>query len=259
MDGLHVPAFAWLTLLFRNLIARTGWLHAAIASVLTAGAVEVIQSLTARSPSWTDFGLGLLGTLLVPWGLWLRSRCNRVAAGVVIAFPAILLTGLPILGVVAVRAALTQDLPRLGFSPERGWSAAWHPQDGTITKTVPAPSGVALRVEASAGSYRGVSFLPGSQNWSAYAKLELRIWNPGPAFSLGLRIEDQQSGKIHAQRFNGVFEIPPGRSEQSLSLDEVAKGPEDRTLDLRRIRRLALFTAENEPPRTFVLEGAFLR
>jgi hypothetical protein len=256
MDGLHVPAFAVLTILVRHLFARKSSLFAVIISILLAGGVEVIQGVTGRSPSWADFGLGVLGTLLIPWGLWLR---HRIIAGMGIALPALLFTGLPLFNMSAVRTRLTQDLPRLGFAPERGWSSAWHPHDGSLTKVLVTSSGRTLQVEVSSGSYRGVSFLPGSQDWSAYRQLDVGIWNPGTAFPLGLRIEDQQSGQAHHQRFNGIFVIPPGRSEHSLRLDEIARGPTERRLDLRRIRRLALFTGENEPARTFVLEEAILR
>lgn len=259
MDALHVPAFAVLTILVRHLFARKSSLFAVIISILLAGGVEVIQGVTGRSPSWADFGLGVLGTLLIPWGLWLRPRCPRIVTGMAIALPALLLTGLPLFNMSAVRTRLIQDLPRLGFSPERGWSSAWHPHDGSLTKVLVTSSGRTLQVEVSGGSYRGVSFLPGSQDWSVYRQLELRIWNPGTAFPLGLRIEDQQSGQAHHRRFNGAFVIPAGRSEHSLPLEEIANGPRDRPLDLRRIRRLALFTGENEPARTFILEEAILR
>lgn len=264
IDGLHVPAFAaitWVTYALLRLPKRhprARLVSASAASSVAAALVELIQVPAGRSASWADLGLGLAGVAIATAALSLHQfALKRQARNLGLAWlisAALLCQSWPVLHIVLARQGLQNQLPSLGYDQRQGWAKQWKPQNGTLL----IRESQQLRLETRSGSYGGISFWPGSQDWTGYSALELRFLNPGSPFELGLRVDDGSSGVDRKQRFNGSLEVPTGDSTHRIALERIAADPETRKLDLRSVKRMALFTLPSDPPRTFFLQGALL-
>lgn len=259
----HLPGFFLFTrcihAVLRGLRAspRHAFLAALLALVAAVGS-ELLQALVGRSASLEDVTLDAFGVALATLWPYRPARftpARRVAwfavllGGVLFAFaPAIRLE-------MAVRDALGR-LPALGDFQKPSATRVWRAQ-GATTRAV---RDGALQVDIRPGTYGGVHYLPGTQDWSPYTALALAFTNPGPALRLGVRIDDAGSARDRVWHADEIH-VPPGDSEVRIPLPRALirqSGREARPLDLTRVRRLLLFVDKTESAVHFSLRSATL-
>lgn len=228
-------------------------------AVMVAVGSELTHDLLGRSSSWGDLlfdavgiGFGLLLLVAVPRA---GTRGRWVLAGAGLGIVVVLLT--PGWRGMAVAAGHRAAFPDLANFSQRGTLALWRAQ-GNATLALDAEQ-AALKVRIGAGNFSGVSLWPAAGDWRGHSALNLVIDNPGEPFWLGIRIDDASPGSSrYDDRYNGEREIGAGRVTLRFPLAEIEQGPAERTLDLGRIRRLALFTGKEAAERRFTVVSAFL-
>lgn len=266
-DGLHLPGFALFTLAFYHLFrlfpksrGRALWGAVASATAL-ALAVEGLQSLTGRTPSWMDMrngliGIGLTAGAILSHGQWPAIRWWTVHA---VAFG----TGLALVFWPAWKEWRglqwrATAFPVLGEFRHPVELKVWRPQGEAgvelaliPTEDDPQPG---LLVKTSPGHWSGVSYSAGDADWSGFQNLTFKIFNPGEPFLLGIRVDDHGDVSRLGHRYQEGVMLQQGIDRFNIPLDEIRRGPAEREFDLAAVRRLAFFTAADETaPRAFYL------
>lgn len=258
-DLLHLPTFFLVTCFLHNLWPDSwrGWgrlgITVTVAFLLALG-TEWAQGFLGRSANWGDVAIDAAGIGL---GLcWLRTCSDReerfpvwflvLAAGVgwICLWPA--------WGTEWAEARLREQLPQLGDFSRWESRMLWRTQgNAQVEKT---RDGLGVRI--GEGRFSGVSFWSGGQDWSPYQRIVLEILNPGEAFELGVRIDDQDSQESK-RWFSTSATIATGERQIEIPLPAGKEGTP--TIDLGAVFRLALFTGLENEEREFVVKSAFLR
>jgi hypothetical protein len=103
--------------------------------------------------------------------------------------------------------------------------------------------GDALEVEFVGGPWPGVSLHEPVADWSAYRTLLIDVENPdAEKLELTVRVHDRGHFQIYSDRFNRHFELAAGeRRMLRIDLEDVARAPKGRRMDMRQISNIALF------------------
>jgi hypothetical protein len=254
---LHLPGFFLLTrFLFRIFAGR---ILPSVGLALATGIVsEVLQSYIGRSASLHDVildGFGILLALAWPGqpGRWPASRVPGASlillAGITFAF-------FPALTQSLAERTARAHLPEIGpFSGTTG-QKLWWPQ-GRAVAEVDAGTG-ALRVRIEPGTFGGVHFRSGGQDWSSYSEVVFSVSNPGAPLRLGVRIDDAQSSADRVW-LSDEIRLDNGISEARIPLTGALAPDDRRRIDLTQIVRLVLFVDKTEIPVEFSLQSAVLR
>lgn len=248
----HVPLFAIVTFLLRFLqlsskLRRKSLFLSGIAAALLAVLSEIVQSLTGRTLAAGDLGADLCGILLA-FAFLVGGSGGRV----VIVRLVLLLAGGGML-VLAARP-LAEGLQRakakraafpvlvdLGFQ-----NGLWQAQGKTRLEVLDFGGGKGLEIRMPGGSYEGLRYaVPNGVDTSGYSGLSIETSNPGEAFELGVRMDDDRG-----RRRNGSVMVPQGRSDLRVKW-AVGRGEGG-------LVRLVLFTGADQPPRSFRLLDARL-
>jgi hypothetical protein len=113
-----------------------------------------------------------------------------------------------------------------------------------------------LAVRTGDGAWPGVIYTAGGLDWEPYDALQWEIYNPADPFRLAIRIDDTMEPD-RGGSFNRSMTVEPGWNHFEVPTDDIRRGPETRTLDLGRIRRLYIY-AEGDRRRLFFLDGVRL-
>ena len=262
-DLLHLPAFYALTRSLRLLVGVAGdsrgrHLLAVGLAILFAFGSEIAQASVGRSSSVHDlvldaFGiaLGAIAPVRSPgWSLLRKAGfALLLLSGVAFAF------GPALLSERAERRA-KERLPVIGAFEDRDSLRLWRSQGPAVATSDPSKGG--LLVSLRPGSFGGVRFSPGEQDWSGYSELWLRVSNPGPSLSLGIRIDDRLSSKDRVW-YTSSATVAEGDSEIVIPLGKGAAKRGGRALDLSQTARLVLFVEKVEKPVEFSIISAGLR
>jgi hypothetical protein len=94
----------------------------------------------------------------------------------------------------------------------------------------------------SGNTWPGVVIEEPYANWSGYRTLAVEVANPNASdLTLQLTVHDREYDGRPEDRFDRVFVVPPHqRLVVRASLDEIARGPRERTMDLQRLWRIAI-------------------
>ena len=133
------------------------------------------------------------------------------------------------------------------------WSRAFLSADSCSVEVVLPPSrwtspsaSRVLRVDYQALPYTGIIAQDIYPHWAGYRILHFDIYSESAqAQRLLLRIDDTKYNKRSDDRFNLEIDVNPGENEFKIPLDEIARGPENRMLDLSSIKRIVLFSASH--------------
>jgi hypothetical protein len=263
-DAGHAPLFGLVAIAVLQLARRAGRLRPyvlALAVTLAAGAAtELIQLLGPREASLRDFAWDALGAgifLLVAFAIRERNSRGRVLALVVAVLLAIV--------ALAPLAATAWDYVQrnAAFPHLCGFDAAWErrfvvTQDAELTITAPPGgwvrdgSGKAGRLTFLPAPYPGLAIDEPHPDWTGYDSLVVDLYSelPQPK-NIALRIHDARHDQSYYDRFTRRLVVPPGPSRFAVSLDEVARAPRGRRMDLARIRCILIFAVD--PPDSFSL------
>jgi hypothetical protein len=258
-DALHFPGFILITWAVARL-TEDRIAVGAVVGLIIAGLSEWAHDILGRSSSWSDFRVDAIGVAcgVIGW-FWLRKGGKKG----LLAFSALTLAILvwllsPAWGGWLARNHLRGQFPDLGCFSESGSRYVWRAQNHASARPDPESGGLLVRIEP--GLFGGVNCWPAQPDWSQHRELRLSIDNPGPDFTLGLRLDDPlSSSTVHDSRYNGEFRLVTGANDLRLPLDKVAAGTRNRPpLDLSQIQRLILFTIREDAPREFTIRAARL-
>lgn len=240
-------------------------LLALLGSTALAAAIELIQPLFSRSSSSRDFLLGFLGILAAIIGslLWqsFETRLYRFVYGaalivlsLIIFFPAAskletLLWASRVFPLLAnFETPEELDFWRLNQSALKNKSSFAESDEF-------ASSGrKSLRVALRGSDWPGIIYR-GAKDWRGFSQLEFEVFNPGPPFKLGVRVDDYEDCSSHDNRFNQMLDIENGRNILQIPLAEIRSGPRKRSLDMGAISQLVFFMPEENDYAQFFLDN----
>lgn len=259
----HLPGFFILTRCIHAVLRgfgespRHGFLAALLALAAAVGS-ELLQAFVGRSASIEDVTLDAFGIALAAIWPWRPARFTaaRLAAWLAVLLGGILFAFAPAIRLEIAARDASRMLPALGDFKNQSATRVWRAQGATTREIRDG----ALRVHIRPGTFGGVHFVPGTQDWSPYAALILAFTNPGPPLRLGIRIDDAGSARDRVWHSDEIL-VAPGDSEVRVPLPRGPvrqSGREARPLDYTRVRRLLLFVDKTGNAVHFSLRSATL-
>lgn len=104
-------------------------------------------------------------------------------------------------------------------------------------------------VRFNRGKYPGISVIEVEPDWSNYHLLRMNIFSEYERnIVLSLRVHDDKHNQDFSDRFNVSLTIHPGLNEIGVPLDQIARGPANRELDLTNIAGIVLFVGRLDAP-----------
>ena len=274
-DVGHIPLLGWLAAVLLYALpervqpcARRHALAFALATGFAA-AVEILQPYFGRSKSLGDLINGAIGAALALTGIaaWQRTG-NRLWRG-----------GHAVALAVALGVALwpayeewrgirwrQTHFPSLGNFEDAAELKLWrsqggsrgHPTNASITRARASQGEQSLRIVGGTGDWAGVNYSAGDKDWTPFRALALDVFNPREPFTLFVRVDDNGECAKLADRFEHGFTLLQGWNHIRVSAAEIERGPKERRLNLKAVRRVAVFTGDGEPERFWFLDNVHL-
>ena len=230
------------------------------------GLTELIQSGIGREATWQDLGNDLIGAFL---GVVFFAKSKKTVSEWQLRFLQIpiLLMALwslfPVGKVIIDDAIAWQQFPLLsGFETTLEASRWGGSAKREINHEFYFAGSSSLRIELTTQRYSGIGLKDFPENWGDYSAVSLQVFNPDQEpLLLHFRIHDQfhrENGNAYGDRFNASFKITPGWNHLQVSLEDVAKAPKKRSLDLTRIAGMGVFIGKISQPRTIYLDDVRL-
>jgi VanZ family protein len=235
----------------------------ALAFCLVAGAAtEGIQSLLGGDVSVGDLLRDIVGGVIaLSWfspsakNLPERGRrATRTAAAILLLVACLpLAVALSDEGIARLQFPVLSDF-ETPFEADRWDGGARF----SVDRSVPGHGMASLRVDMDSSLYSGVALGYFPRDWRGYHFLTLDAFNPSPeGIDITCRIHDlrhEEGEQRYEDRFNKVFRLRSGWNEIRVDLEEVARAPAGRTLDLGTIRAVGIFATRLPTPRTIFLD-----
>lgn len=254
-DTAHVLIFAALTPVLALWLSGAGLL--AGRSLLTVNAcawglavalglaIEILQSLTGRDASWSDLRADALGAAagLLAVTAWQQRRHRRGTGWLATASLALLVSGCwPLWQQLLTQLEARRALPvLLGDATPRALLNI-EQRSATIQRTPPH-----WRIQFQDGlPWPGITFEGWPRDWRRYHALALDLQNPdNTAVEIGLVVRDAQDSNSYDNRFNTAFLLAAHAHRViTLPLNEVARTPGGRQLDLGAVRSVSIFRTQ---------------
>ena len=264
----HVVAFSlWSYLLITGRALRESSIARqwgiALAFCIAAGtATEGIQSLLGRDTSIGDLLRDMLGGVIAlswfsPSSKALPVQVRRAARTV--SATLLLVACIPFATAVTDEEIARHQFPVLSDFETPFEANRW---DGdarfSIDRSAARHGKASLRVELGTTLYSGVALVYFPRNWKGYRTLSLEALNPSPQeIDIICRIHDlrhEEGEQRYEDRYNKTFHLRSGWNHLSVDLEEVARAPAGRTLDLGMIRVVGIFATRLPTPRTIFLD-----
>jgi len=266
----HILLFALLTYVLVNSwgrIARKPFVRQCFwvfAVTLCLGiAIESVQfGLSGRNPDWRDIVRNFVGCLFT-LSFLARSR-SRLSKRSLRLFQGIAVMAL-LMEVVPFSIALTdeeiarQRIPVLAdfetpFEMDRWTGSAEIAVDRKIARHGTASLVIHLTSAHYSGS--GLKYFPG--DWSDYKFLQFSVFNPSAvSIKVVCRVHDSlhfKKGGKYEDRFNRTFVIDAGWNDIEIPLEDIAKAPKNRPMEMSRIEGFGIFTVRLPTPQTINID-----
>jgi len=264
-DAGHVPLFGLFALIllaaFRRMEedARFRPYALAFAGVVLMGAVsEYAQRRTGRDAEPMDFLHDLLGgaaCLLAARALDRRSPLvgpRRIAA---LGF-AVALLGLsswPLASLLNGFRQRDHAFPML-FDFEQPWERRFLSTRDAEIEIVDAAAvgtaGHALQIRFGTSEYPTLILKEPVADWRSYQELVFEVFCEEPT-RLNIRVDDATHNGSYGDRFNRPIALEGGHTRIEIALQDIRAAPTGRSMDLERIRSVALFC---QGPRSLVVD-----
>ncbi len=109
------------------------------------------------------------------------------------------------------------------------------------------------------GTYCGFRIAEPCPDWSAYDALRFDIFSElDTTITLAVRIDDSHHNQEYEDRYNAVFEAPPGLTRISIDLEDVQYAPIAREMDMTAIWYVYVFTSNPERPVVLYIDNVEL-
>ncbi len=252
------------------------YLAALIATTGIGGITETSQYFGARDADPVDFAHNVYGALaflaaayaLDPhakrslWGGRIPGRLTRTV--LLLGTGGLLLTA-----IVPVARVANDYLQRNRAFPsicefEAGWERRFvGPRDAELRRVPPPEGWRGQQASERVGQltfhvavYPALHIMEPHPDWSGYDRLVFEIYSElDHPRELSFRINDNRHDNTYADRFNRVLTITPGLNHYEIELEEVARGPRHRQLDLTHVRNASLFAVRPETPFRIWVDG----
>ncbi len=274
-DVSHIPLIGWLAAVLHYALpervqpaARRHGLAFLLAAAFAA-AVEILQPCFGRTKSLDDFINGSIGAALALIGIaaWQRTGKWFWRGGHAAVLVAVMLVALwPACEEWRGIRWRQKHFPSLGDFENEEELKLWLPQGGSVghptnvsfTRARASQGEQSLRVVGGAGDWAGVNYAAGDKDWTPFRALAMDVFNPREPFSIFVRVDDDGNCAKLADRFERGFELARGWNRVRVPTAEIQRGPKERRLNLKSIRRLAVFTGDGEPQRLWFLDNVHL-
>jgi len=269
----HGPVFGALALLLlgwlRPLARGRAWIAYAGAffSATAAGsALEFMQIFTHRDASVADAVTNALGAAAALCLVASREQALRPTrrpswsrhlglAGAVL----LVVLLMPVTRALDAYATRARRFPTIMQFASRSDMYFVELRDSEATLVSPpsmaagARSQRGLKIRFRGDDWPGIEDVEPVPDWTRFRRLRIDLSNPGVRpLLLGLRLHDIGHGQDYTDRFNASFTIDAkAHRVLDVALEDVARGPAHRELDLSRIGGLVLFRlspADNQAP-----------
>jgi hypothetical protein len=262
-DFAHAPIFGIvcvaLLLLLRDWPASGGLLvrwQYGIAFVMASGlglATEIAQGFTGRDPSWLDLRSDIVGAAAAAsiFAVFDRRVSRGLAKGAcILGLTTFAMHSIPMIAVAFDYWRRAREFPVLVAGESVGRNGFLSAIDAHIEQR-PLPASFAhvpgeggLYALFGEGSWPSIYLSEPSPDWSDFEVLALDVTNPCDAeLQLTVRVHDRQHNYRHDDRFNRVFMLAPReRTTLRIPLADIERAPRGRSLDLRQVAGLILFT-----------------
>ena len=272
LDVSHFYIFALYSIFLALLIPffYSSWQRLSILTLsgaILAGAFEIIQhGLPERSASFTDWQNGIFGCIAGALFVALLKNHQKTF------YWALFFTACGALNLLMFlpaykdyeaykwRIAAMPMLSDFENPKDMHWWRKRSPKQSDWVETKlstewSSKGTYSLQVKLHANTWRALFFDAGFLSWRGYESLAFDISNPEEAFTLGVRIDDEQTEKAFSDRFNTRLFIPSGVSKHSIKLNDIENGPVHRLLNLDHIRWMMLFTGSKDKERNFFIDN----
>jgi len=246
----HMPVFFLVTIglliVLRQDFKYEGARLYALAGMIGAGLgflSEVIQRPLSRDASWEDVFSDAVGAAcaLAVYALFdRRSRIPRVAwlVALVVALGCVAFYVTPLVRMTVAYVHRNGQFPVIADyrSPiEQLWTVGYG-----VERSLDRD---ALEIVFVRGRFPGVRLNEPVGDWSAYRTLLIDVENPDAApLGFSVRVHDRGRGETYTDRYNRLFQLAAGeRRTLRIPLEEVARAPRGRVMDMRHISDIRLF------------------
>lgn len=266
----HIFLFALLTYLLLNLwgrIASKPFLRQCclifVVTLCLGIAIELVQfGLSGRSPDFGDIIRNFVGCLVTLSFLatsrsTLSKRRLRLLQGITIL--AFLMEVVPLTIALTDEEIARQQFPVLSdfetpFEMDRWTGSAEIAVDRKIARHGTASLVIHLTSAHYSGS--GLKYFPG--DWSDYKFLRFSVFNPSAvSIKVVCRVHDSlhfKKGGKYEDRFNRTFVIDAGWNDIEIPLEDIAKAPKNRPMEMSRIEGFGIFTVRLPTPQTINID-----
>jgi hypothetical protein len=264
----HIVAFSlWSYLLvtwraLRGTSLPRQWGIALVFCLGVGAATEGIQSLLGGDASIGDLLRDMVGGVIAlswfsPSSKVLPERVRRSARTV--AATLLLIACLPLAAALSDEGIARLQFPVLSNFETPFETSRW---DGdsrfSVDRSVARHGRASLRVDMDTSLYSGVALVHFPRDWRGYHFLRLEALNPSQEeIDITCRIHDlrhEEGEQRYEDRFNKVFRLRSGWNTFRVDLEEVARAPSGRTLDLATIQTVGIFASRLPTPRTIFLD-----
>lgn len=289
-DCGHIVFFSLLALVLVQKFSLTSgrdWLLLTLAVFVLGGSIEIVQAHTGRSGSWQDLLRDLTGIWL---GLFLiRHKKAWVYVGRFLALALLSMNlywvslggaGLwyayhefPVLAdfesPLSIQTMRSNGLRDKLLRDKTGKIIAGENSSPLVKTQIERSRDYAtdgeygLKIQMGNQRYAGVAFNQVMTDWSAYTYLEFDLYNPSQIpLLMMVRISDKQHDlgtNSISDRYNRYINMQPGWNHININLDEVAKAPEHRRMNMEEVASMVICANRLREPQVVYLDNLRLR
>lgn len=240
---------------------------AVLGTVFLVGAVtEWLQAMVGREASWEDVGRNLVGAFLVAafFNPGSPPLARPVRHGLkVVAIAALVWALIPLMRTSYDEYQRYQQFPTLSdFTAkfERDRWVATYGSKAELSRDLSEQTGrESLKVELGSDLYAGIALSSPFRDFRLYKRLHLKIFNPSPrVLDMTCRINDLAHDNEWSDRFSRPFDLKPGWNEVAFSVDEIRHSPQNREMEMSKVRVLMLFRPQPSPTETIYVDKVWL-
>jgi hypothetical protein len=258
LDFGHVPLFAAIVLASRIGMGPPLY-RPAIAAIVLAGLIEVIQPFVGRTGDWMDFLRGSLGSLcgafvIRAWesrGSWIRVVAYLTFGVVLVVWPIV-----EVAPYLADTVEGYQEFPVLATFSTDQEVRRWECNQATLIRA--AEPGARVDFLAGMAEYPGVAMRPVACDFRGYRWLCADFQVVGTPLELAISVRTRSSNPRVTTHSDVGRRYTTGEHTVRLDLAAMAAKGDPERLDLSDVRGVIFFVIRPQETRTIVLARVWL-
>jgi len=230
-------------------------------------AIEIIQLFTHRNFSIGDIVNDVIGGYLGLLAIVITNKQQTLKNQIIAPLVFFLLIFIGLRGLekhLVDEYILRSDFPELASFETNLEMERW---EFKLVNAKPSLQHVkkgtySLEAEFLRGRYPNISLQHFKADWSEYEKLSFSVFNPGSEpQQFELKIYDAQhitSGRKFKDRFNKKITFAAGWNEIEIELSKIIQSPRNRSMNIKEMKGLSLFTDKLKQPVTIFIDSIHL-